>query len=115
MSLIGAGLGFLLTRGAGLRITMAAGCMQMAAGAGGRVRLMDIRSIVQSGRRRMCRSSASEAASDLALAVGAGLAGCPWDRVTFSIRGGDVGAAGGLARSDSATTTAGALLRCMAV
>src|SRR5450755_1059610 len=108
MSLIGAGLGFLLTRGAGLRITMAAGCMQMAAGVGGRVRLMDIRSIVQSGRPLMYRSSVSAAA-------GVASVGCPSDRVTVSIRGGAGGAVDASAQSDSAITTVAALLLCIAV
>src|ERR1039457_6432311 len=112
---------------AGRRIAMGVGCTSLigvgpgfppilAAGAGGRVRLTDIRSIARSGRRLMYRSLASVAASDLApvSAAGAELVGCPWDHATVSIRGGAVGVVAGSARSDSATITAAALLRCMA-
>ena len=93
MNLIGAGLGFRMIPGDGLRTTMAAGWLSMAAGVGGQARSMEIRSTVQSGRRLMFRSSASAEGSesdlDLASVVGARSAGFRWDRVIISIRGMD--------------------------
>jgi hypothetical protein len=67
MNLIGAGLGCRMIPGDGLRTTMAAGWLLMAAGVGGQARCMEIRSTVQSGRRLMFRSSASAAGLELVL------------------------------------------------
>jgi len=92
MNLIGAGLGFRMIPGDGLRTTTAAGWWLMAAGVGGQVRCMEIRSTVQSGRRLMFRSSALAAGleSDLDLdTAGARSAGFRWGRVIISIRGMD--------------------------
>jgi hypothetical protein len=114
-NLIGDGPGFLMIRGAGLLITTAAGCISMAGGDGGRVRRMDIRFIVRSGRRLMSRSLDLEVDSDLALASvmadGDRSAGCHWDHATISIRGMDT-TVDASARWDTAATTAVDSLRC---
>jgi hypothetical protein len=77
---------------------------------------MGIRSIVRSGRRRMCRSLdlAGDLDSVLDSAAGAALDGCLWGHVTASIRGTDGGVADGSARWASANTTAADSLHCTA-
>jgi hypothetical protein len=111
MSRTGDGRGFRMTRGAGLLITMADGCMTMRVGDGGQDRRMDIRSIVRSGRRRMYHSLASAAALALASADGATWDGFRWVRATGFIRGGAVMDAS--ARPVGVDITAADLLRCM--
>src|SRR5208337_3864033 len=112
MSLIGAGPGFRTMTGAGLRITMGAGCMLTEAGVGGLGRLTDTRSTVRFGRLLMFRSSVGAVGSDSdSVGGGARSAGCPWDRATISIPGG-AGGADASARAALARSTAAVLLRC---
>src|ERR1700690_2923311 len=111
-SRIGDGHGFLPSLGDGRRTTMGAGSSTTARGDGGLDRCTGIRTIVRCGRRLMCRSLAT--AADLALASagdGDRLDGSRLDLVTFSIRGGAVGADGSVTQ-DSVAGSAGALLRC---
>lgn len=117
MNLIGDGLGFRMTIGAGLLITTAVGCTSMAVGDGGRGRLTGIRSIGRSGRRLTFHSLDLAAASDLelgsVLAAGDRLAGFRWDPVITFIRGmGGTAAASGL--EDSVNITGADLPRCTA-
>src|SRR6202041_2943064 len=92
------GHGFLMSRGAGLPITMAAGCPMARVGRGGRDRWRRIPLTIRSGRRRTFRSSDSEAAlasesalaSDLVSVTSAGCLAVPGTGIT---RGTDVMAA----------------------
>jgi len=87
-SRIGDGPGFPMSRGAGLHITTDAGSNITVRGDGGQDRFMVRRSIVQFGRRRMCRSSDSAAVLVLASALGGSRSG----RAISFTRGGADGA-----------------------
>ena len=85
------------------------------AGPGGLVQSTGTRTIVQSGRRLMFRSSDSEVVSASASgAAGVRSAGFPLDRVIISILGGGAGGAGASTRSTLTCTTAAAFVRCTA-
>ncbi len=71
-SLTTVGRGLATSPGAGRLITTGAGCGTAARGHGGRDRCGARDSIVRSGRRRMCRSSDSEAVWDLGFGFGWG-------------------------------------------
>ena len=112
-SLTGDGPGFRTIRGDGRRITTAAGCTLTAAGDGGLARLMAIRSIARSGRRRMFRSSALAADSGSVWVLDLDQsAGFHWALATSSIRGG-VGGAVDTGLRGSANLIAAGLLRCV--
>src|SRR5216684_2773988 len=85
-----AGLGLVMSRGAGRHITMGAGCGTAARGRGGRDRYGAGVSIVRSGRPLMCRSSDLEVDGELVSdgADGAASDGCPLGPVIPSSRGG---------------------------
>ena len=115
---IGVGPGSRPTLGAGRHITTGAGCISMAAGDGGPVRLTVIPTIARSGRLPMSRSMALAAAlaeglGSVSVAAGDRLAGSRLDHVTTSIRGTD-GMVGASAIATSVPSTVAVFLRCMA-
>src|ERR1700723_1744201 len=75
---ISVGRGFLMSRGAGLPITMAAGCPMARVGRGGRDRWRRIPLTIRFGRRRTFRFSDSEAALASESALDSDLASVMW-------------------------------------